>query len=302
MISLAVFSVLSALYLHSTDGVEIAVVFGATRYITVDVPHDITVDCFKKLIADKVGICAEDQQIIDVYANNVQDFDGWGQFLDTRRLLDYGITEFTTGKILFATRRVTLNNLIVPLQTHVTIVYLDNSAIRIPIDGHQTIQQLKEYLAVKLDIPILNQVIVDWFPNALMSDDGGVALDGRRLSDYGFNAWSTGKILTVAVDVPNYLSGTLTIIYGPGSIQFNIPFDEQETVYELKSQLAHITGILPQNQVIVDYYPNPAQDLDKGRWLDGKKLVEYGMKNGKPTQLLIGNTGRTHLVVRSPVY
>jgi len=294
--------VLSALTIQLAESVLIAIVYGATRYTTVDVPHQITVDALKHIIADKVGICAEDQQIIDVYSNPVQEFDGWGQFLDVRRLVDYGITEYTTGKILFATRRVTINNLIAPSKTQLTVVYLDNSAIRIPIDGYQTIQQLKQFLAMKLDIPILDQVIVDWFPNNLMESDGGQALDGRTLSEYGYNAWSTGKIITVAVHVPNYLTGTLTIIYGSGSIQFNIPFDENETVLDLKSQLAFITGILPQYQAIVDYYPNPEQDRDNGVWQDNKKLIQYGMRNGKPTSLLIGNTGGTELIVGQPAY
>jgi len=246
----------------------------------------------KEQISGQVGLCPQDIQIIDAYPNPQQDSDGYGELLDEKTLYDYGITLSSKGEILYIARRVVNNDLIIPLKTFVSVVYLDLSVLKIPLIGSQTIGEFKILFGILLSCSDPSKLAIgDFYSNKLVLQDGGRTLDNKQLSEYGFITGSTGKILYVGINVPNYLSGTATIFYGNGLIQVNVPFDENETVLAFKKTVSQIIGIPWSEILILDYNQNPAQDSDDGIWQDSKPLKAYGVQNGELVQLMITRKG-----------
>jgi len=251
---------------------------------------DQTVLTLKEQIKDQIGLCPQDIQIVDIYPNAQQDADGLGEYVDWRRLSEFGITEATTGKILYALRRVVINDLIVPTNYFVTLEYLTSSALKLELDGSQTVLDFKElfvfYTAYDGDLSLL--LLSDWYDNAAVDADGGVTQDDAPLSRYGFDNQHTGVILEFDTIVENDFHGTLTIFYGDESnVQFNIEYDENQTVWELKVYLSQLTGVPADIMLLFDFSPNPAQDADGGVWQNKKTIKQYGMRNYEEFDLCI---------------
>jgi len=274
-----------------SESVVITILYGPYLYIRRDFPSNQLVHGLKLVIANEIGICAADQHIIDMYPNKLQDNDGWAEYLDSKRLSDYGITEHSKGKVLAALRKVTINNWVVPQSTQLIVAYAGNSCIRINLDGHKTVKELKEFLAVKLDILYQSQIVISWYANNLMTSDGGVAIDARKLSEYGMITGSKGQIIYVGISYPNNYKGTLTVYYGNGLVQTNVPIQGSTSVWEFKNQMWALTGVLPMDMLCIDWRHNPVQDSDDGVMQDWKKMSDYGYTNDAKKAVIILNRG-----------
>jgi len=282
---------LIAVLIQLSSGVVITVVYGPYLYIRRDFPANQLVHGLKISIANEIGICAADQHILDMYPNKLQDHDGWAEYLDSKRLSDYGITEYSKGKVLVALRNVVINNWVTPQPTQLIVSYAGNSCIRINLDGHKTVRELKEFLAVKLDILLQTQVIISWYGNSVMTNDGGVAIDSRKLSEYGMITGSKGQIIYVGINYPNNLKGSLTVYYGNGLVQTKVPIEGSTTVWEFKNQMWALTGVLPMDMLCVDWRQNTAQDNDDGVMQDWKKMSDYGFTHDSKKAIIILNRG-----------
>jgi len=272
--------------IHITEGVGIWIVYGESLVFSQEFSILQTVLSLKQQISFQVGLCPEFIQIIDIYRNTQQDEDGFGEFLDRKTLKDYCITEESKGIILYAERRVVINDLVVPTKTFATVSYLDNSAMKLPLRGSQRVWQFRQAMATYLSIKNVSTLIVgDWYDNDATDNDGGWPLDDKPLSRYGWGGINTGVILFAAIEVPNYLQGTATIYYGAAYTQKNVPFRETQTVLQFKTYLSSLTGISVLEMTIFDYSLNDAQTADDGIWQNQKKLSEYNMRNGERAAL-----------------
>jgi len=268
---------------RSAESVSIWIISGEDLAFQAQVSPQQTVLSFKEQISAQVNLCPPDIQIIDNYRNAQQDADGFGEYLDHKTLSEYGITEYTRGKLLYAVRRVIVNDLIVPTKNFATVAYLDYSAMKLVLDGSQTVWEFRQLMAIYLSCENVSRLIViDWYAgNPAIDSDGGWPLNERPLSHYGWDSYHTGVVLYLAVEVENYLQGDVTIFYGKGWMQTNIPFEETQTVLEFRTLLSQLTEIPVADLLIFDYVPNPAQDADGGIWQDNKTLFQYGMRNGQ---------------------
>jgi len=255
-----------------------------------------TVLSFKRQISQQVGLCPSNIQLIDTYRNSQQDTDGHGEYLDHRTLSAYGITEYKKGAILYAVRRVVINDFIVPKKHFATIGFLDFSAFKRRLDGYQTVLELKQTMCFYLSCRDLSRLVLfDWYDNQQVYNDGGLPLDDQPLARYGWDDQHTGVVVYVAEDVPNNLHGSATLFYGKGFVQSNIPFKQTQTVLQFKIYLSKLTGLVPaENILIIDYSNNPAQDADDGIWRDHKTLYHYGLRTGAPAALGIALRDSSH--------
>jgi len=273
---------------HMTDGVNITIGYRDLYYLRDDFPTSLLVSELKALISESIRVCAHEIQIIDGFPNKEQDRDGWGEFLDHKRLSDYGITESKKGTVLAAQRFIRINNLIPSKQTDVQIAFLNDNSIRIPLNGQMSVTELKSLMEIKIGIPTSLQVLSDWYPNDAVNEDRGMMLDGKMLADYGYNTGDRGRIITLGIAVKNNFNGSMVIIYKMGYIQANIPFNEQDTVLQFKHQMQKITGI-PQEDMFITFYLglSKQQEEDDGVWQDWRTLYDYGLRKGQPEVLIL---------------
>jgi len=273
----------TAFIFNLTAAVNITVGYGDSFYIRDDFPVTLLVSELKALISQRIRVCTSEIHITDNYRNEEQDKDGWGEFLDHKQLIDYGITENSRGRYVAALRLSQTNNLIPPQQTDMIMAYLDTSSIRVKLDGQMRVAELKRILEIKLEFPSAMQTLSYWYLNEDMNADGGLLLDHKTLDDYGFHTGSKGSILTINIVVPNnFTTGSLIIGYSTFYVQLNIPFNDQDTVFTFKRQLEIITGVAAED-VLIKLYPEPSEQelLDDGVWQDWRILSDYGMKNGQ---------------------
>jgi len=282
------FIVVAASLLHIAGSVFITIGYGSGYYIQDNFPSHLLVSSFKQIIADHVGICPSEMDIVDSYPNTAQDDDGWARFLENRTLSDYGINDFSIGTRLVAVRRISINNKVRPCQSDLTVVFLDKSAIRIRLDGLQAVLELKQLLAVKLGIPVRDQTISDWYYNPYISDDGGQALDHKQLGEYGFTTGSTGRIITVGIQIADHGTGNFTLIYSNTLMQRHVPIDIGQCVWQFKEEISHLLGVPLEGMSITTLRRNRVQDMDHGIWVDQRKVFEYGLETaGEETTLLV---------------
>jgi len=273
-----VYFILTASILQLAACVFITIGYGSGYYIQDNFPPDLPISSFKLIIADQIGLCPSAFDIIDSYPNVAQDLDGWARLLENKTLYDYGINDFSLGTKLIAVRRVHINNNIHLCQTHLTVTYLDKSTIRIPLDGQQTVLELKQLLAVKLGIPVKSQSLADWYDNVYINADEGQMLDHKQLAEYGFTTGSVGKIICVGIETANHQVGRVTVIYSTTLIQRHIPVNILKPVWLFKLELSQLLSIPAAGMSITTLNRNQLQDLDNGIWNDYKYLYEYEMQ------------------------
>jgi len=264
-----------------TESVQIFVEYGPFDFFRDDFDRNMLVSDFKKEVASKVGIDPSLQEVVDSYANTVQDNDGMNEFLDSKKLSDYGITSQPVGKLLCVLKKVSLGAPVPDCKNQLSIIYGPQNVIRIPLKEKQTILELRTWLSVQLKMPLPTLLLVDWYSNPITEADGGIFLDTKTIGDYGYTLSGKRRVINISTFVPTTASpyntqpGILSLTYGPLNVQAHLPINGSQTVLQFRDEVYAITGVKQPNQLLYDFHVNQAQNQDNGAWKNEKLVSAY---------------------------